>query len=113
MNSIFRRHTITVTRTAHATYVDGRAVRGTSSQFTIRASVQFGTGTKLMNNPEGRGDGRDLILFTDTKLLTNTDAVSPAADSFEWDGATYQVTKCEPWQNQIIPHYRIIGELVR
>lgn len=71
---------------------------------TIYASVQP-IGDELERLPEGRREKSAYKIFTDTLLRT---AKEKNADVLEYKGIQYQVHLIEPWQNDIINHYKAL-----
>ena len=103
--------TLTVTRedTDTGAYnADGDWVKGTTSQFTITASVQPLTGKEMELLPEGRRESQSYKLYSATKLLTVKTAPKDNADLVTYDGRNFEVLIVEDWQNSIINHYKII-----
>lgn len=101
------RKTLTVKRFSSGDYVLGHWVEGTESQFTIKASVQPVKGPELQSMPEGRRDSQIYKLYTDTKLNGIDKQGKKSPDIVVIDGEDFEVVSPEPWQNQIINHYKI------
>jgi hypothetical protein len=68
----------------------------------------------MKNLPEGRRTGAAYALFTDTELLTTREedndlGLDPQkADQITLFGDVCEVMNVEPWQNDVISHYRAV-----
>lgn len=88
--------TYTVTRTAAAGIVKGRATPGATTTISIVASIQPVTGKDLKRLPEGLRT-EDLIAgWTSTELRTAAVA-GVYADKITYLGGSYEVQKVESW----------------
>lgn len=94
----------TVTRTTASTYLNGRLVAGTTSQFTITASVQPVSGRDLKALPEARHGEEVRVVYTTTAL--NTLIPTHAADVVTLDSEPWEVFRVERWQAFGNTHYR-------
>lgn len=102
----FRINTLTVTRYATDTITKGRYSAGTSSTFTISASIHNVTGKELIALPEGRREAEAKKIFTSTSLNT---VDSARADQVAIDGASFEVVKkFDHTKNGVLPHYKYI-----
>lgn len=105
------RTTLDVTRTTASTYVNGRAVPGTSEVVQVVCNVQpvLKTSDTLML-PEA--DRSKACL----KVYTNGDALKSlkeggngwSADRFFWDGDLYEVMKVIPYKMGVLDHYKAV-----
>lgn len=88
--------TYTVTRRAAPTNVNGYAVPGASSTFTITASIQPAPGKALDLLPEGyRGRGGQLC-YTSTPLRTAQSGQVP--DLVNVDGVQHEAVELATWE---------------
>lgn len=98
--------TLTVTRTASGSYVGGDFTPGTTSTLTLTANVQPIKGLELLNFPEGQRTRGILRVYTDVALQTADEATGQAADTFTYNGHTWQVQQVQDYSNSPIPHWR-------
>jgi hypothetical protein len=93
-------------------YVDGVWVDSGESQIAITASIQPATGKDLQNLEQGRRNSAVYAVYTDTALLTTEQAVGATpgtkADQLEIGGIRHEAVHVEPWQNNVINHYRAL-----
>lgn len=102
------RTAFTVNRPAAGSFVKGKWVQsGTMTQITIMASVQPVKGLDLQLVPEARRNGQIVKIFTDTMLQILTPSTNP--DILLAFGYSYEVITVEPWQSNIINHYKCFG----
>jgi hypothetical protein len=85
----------TVTRHAAESYVDGLLVAGSTSTFSITASVQPVTGRELQTLPEAQHGREVRVVFTTAELRTRQAGNAP--DTIEIDGETWAVERQEGW----------------
>ena len=104
MSSSFRKQLIRKTKAA-GSVVNGIFVDGATTPTNIMASVQPLKAHEIEHLPEGRRDSQSYWLFTDTPLNMITSA-NP--DLIIIDGEDYEVFKCEPWQNNVLSHYKVL-----
>lgn len=102
----FRINTLTVTRFANDTMTKGRYVVGTSSTFTISASIHNVNGKDLLALPEGRREAEAKKIFTSESLNT---VGSARLDQVAIDGTAFEVVnKFDHTKNGVLPHYKYI-----
>lgn len=88
--------TYTVTRSAAGAYgTDGRFVAGSTSTFSITASVQPLDGRDLLRLPEGLRTSEVLKIYTKTRLFVQGAGQDP--DSVAIDGVPHQIEMVETW----------------
>ncbi len=118
MGSSFRKP-YTVLRTFVGHYDnDGYWHDGAVEEITISASVQPMRMSERLHYTQMLGEGAftSLIveLFSDEPLLTEKqgNGVRPAqeADVVLWQDRMMKVIQCEPWQNDVINHYRSVAQ---
>lgn len=97
---------VTVTRPGVTTYVSGERTDGASTTLTILASVQPLHGAELLNFEEGQRSKASIKVYTDTELRTLNEAAGTKADLVTWQGAQYEVQRCDPWQVGLLNHWR-------
>ena len=111
MSSFRQSHTLY--RAQAGSYVDGTWVTPGFDSIAITASIQPATGKDLVNVEEGRRQGGVFAVYTDTALQITRQATVAAdpgtvADQLEIGGIRYEAVHVEPWQNNVIPHYRAL-----
>lgn len=92
--------TITGTRPATGSYVDGVWTAGADAALSIEASVNPSTAQELQLLPEGRRTDGAYTLCTETEVLEG--------DVFSIYGDDHEVIRRQVWQNGILPHYLAI-----
>jgi len=96
-----------IRRKVAGTYVNGLWVEGGFTNITILASVQPLNGEQLEMLPEGRRTTQSVKIYTDTKLQTVTSANPDILLAF---GDEFEVITVEPWQSNVISHYKCIAQ---
>jgi len=91
--------TITVTRKAVGSYVNGRWVDGTAADHSVSGNVQPLSGRELQQLPEGDRERQPLKIYT-AFALANGDVVTRG------DGIEYEVQAVEDWTKFNQPHYK-------
>lgn len=104
MNSF--RSTFSVKRVVPGAYVNGFWVEGAESTFTIQASVQPLKGKEMEMLPEGRRNSQSVKIYTDTQLQT---VASGNPDRLVAFGHDFEIQTVEPWQSNVLNHYKCIG----
>lgn len=102
------RSPFTITRKSAGSYVNGKWVEGSTSTFTIQASVQPLRGEEIQLLPEGRRNSQAVRIYTDTQLYVKTDEQTNP-DKLTAFGESYEVLSVEPWQSNVINHYKCIA----
>lgn len=106
MSSSFRKP-ITVNRFAAGAYVNGVWTEAAPVAVVgVTASIQPAPGKEMESLDAGRRTKRGFILYTDTLLQSVETAKNP--DQVVLADGSYEVVKVEPWQNQVLPHYRAL-----
>lgn len=100
------RKPITVTARSTGTLVDGIYIDGVSTVSTIQASVQPAGDNDIKTLPEGRRERKAYRLYTDSSLISLQESQNP--DRVTLYGEDYEVITKDPWQNNVIPHYKYI-----
>lgn len=113
------RKPLTVLRYSGGYYdTDGYWQEGTAEEITIAASVQplaAGEASHYTNvQPQGAFTSLMVALYSDEPFLTEkqgseADAMQEA-DIVLWKGRQMKIIHCEPWQNEVINHYRSIAQ---
>lgn len=100
--------TLTGTRRDPDTLVKGRVVTGATSPLSFSGSVQPITGNERQALPEGLRERGRYYLYTDFALRTENQTTKEPADEVDLFGSKYKVVFLEPWQNNILSHYRAL-----
>lgn len=113
------RKPLTVLRYSGGYYdTDGYWQEGKAEEITIAASVQplaAGEASHYTNvQPQGAFTSLMVALYSDEPFVpekqgSTTDAMQEA-DIVLWQGRQMKVVHCEPWQNDVINHYRSIAQ---
>lgn len=107
MFDVFRKK-LEVERKGQGEFVDGYWQDGSSSLFSIFASIQ-GTDAEILETlPEGYRTRESYTLFTDSKLQTAiTESATP--DIITIEGDKFLVAKITPWQHlDPVKHYEVV-----
>lgn len=114
------RRPVTVTRRTPGVYdSNGRWQEGTTSQLTILASVQPAkvedVSSMMKELPEGRQSGGVVKIYSAEPLQRAEDGTEPIqnADQIAWQGRTYEVVLCMPYQSGLLSHYKSLALEVR
>jgi hypothetical protein len=101
---------VTVTRAAAGSYVDGRWVAGSTSTLTVTASAQphRARPDELLHLPEADRTRESLRLYTETELQTADEETQTPADLVTWDGEQWEVVRVESWPLGLA-HYKAIA----
>ena len=104
------RSTFTLKRKSAAdTYVNGKLVAGATTTTTIEASVQPLKGQEMLLLPEARRTSQAVNIYTDTQLRLANTAAGYNADIVSAFGSDFEIISCEPWQSNVINHYKAVG----
>lgn len=98
---------LTITRSSAGDYVNGRWLPSSTSPLTVQASIQPITGRELLRFPEGWRTREPVMVYTETELRTVDEAAKKQADTFAYNGRTYEVSKVEPWTMGGLSHYEV------
>ena len=107
------RKTITVTRTAPGSYVNGMWVEGSVSSLSARMSIQPLRLEEMDALPEGRRSSKAVKIYSDALLLPADQEASQNADKVLWQGKTWEVVACDSYQMGLIPHYKALAVEVK
>lgn len=102
------RKPLTIRRVAGA-YDNGRWVEGSAIEFDIDASVQpvkSLSENEMQSIPEARRQSGMFRIYTSTELLTS--GVNKTPDRALINNAEYEVFIGNPWQNNVINHYKYV-----
>ena len=90
-------------------YVAGVWVKSGETEIAITASTQPATGKDMDNAPEGKRQSDVVVIFTDTAIQTVVHGDSGTQpDQIEIASVRYEAVHVEPWQNNVINHYRAL-----
>ena len=102
--------TFTLKRKSSATtYVNGKAVTGATTTSSITANVQPLRGQDMLLLPEARRTSQAVVIYTATQLRVANSVAGFDADILTYAGSDYEILSCEPWQSNVISHYKAIG----
>lgn len=109
----FRNTTLTVTRFISQGFVKGQHVPASdvTTTFDIKCSLQpigVSAGKSLISLPENVRESATFSIYTDTELQTVNEANSTKADRVVISGRKYDVILVQPWQNDVINHFKVI-----
>jgi hypothetical protein len=110
MSNLFRKPLV-YTRLSPGSFVMGRWLEGTPTDFPFMASVQATTSHDVQFLDIARRERKSYTLFTDTKLLTLTPGTANP-DRVTINGEVFEVDVEAPWQNNVINHYKFIVTLM-
>ena len=89
---------------------NGKWVAGEIKTFVINASVQPLSIKETESLPDGRRSENLVKLYTDTELYPELQATQSQqarkADKVIWNGKTWKVISCLPYQMNVISHYK-------
>jgi hypothetical protein len=92
--------------------VSGDWVKSGETAIPITASIQPATGKDMLNVPEGKRQSAIYAVYTSTAIQTARHATASAAgtqpDQMEIFGHRCEAVHVEPWQNNVINHYRAL-----
>ena len=97
---------------------DGYWNGGTAEEIKISASVQPLSVGEVKNytnvQPQGAFTSLMVALYSDVPFLPEKQAsatdVMQEADIVLWRGKRMKIIRCEPWQNDVINHYRSVAQ---
>ncbi len=95
-------------RTTASSNVKGQSIPGTTSALNFTASVQPLTGRERETLPEGLREKGAFRLYTDFALRADNQKTKAPADSVILDDKKYIVIIAKPWENNVIPHRKVI-----
>jgi len=96
------------TRTDPGTLLKGQYTEGFTSVINFEASLQPLAGDELETLPEGLREKGAYRLYTDFALRAENQQAETIGDKVTLFGKEYLVVFVEPWQNNVIPHYKAI-----
>jgi hypothetical protein len=94
--------------------VNGTWVATAPDDVAIMASVQPATARDMQNLPQGRRTNGAYVLYSDTEMLTtiagdNDLGLDPRkADRITLFGEVFETMIVDPWQNDVLNHYRVL-----
>jgi len=59
--------------------------------------------------PEGRRNGRVVKIYSDVELYTAKQSTGQNADIVIWLGKNFEVIGCDPYQMEVISHYKSLA----
>jgi|AGTN01.3.fsa_nt_gi hypothetical protein len=108
------RKPITVLRTAPGHYDDaGIWVPGEPATTTVPMSVQPLRAKEMDALPEGRRGSRAVKVYAGAALLVADQTTGQNADIITWQGSSWEVVSCDPYQMDVIPHYKALAVEVK
>jgi len=101
------KETLTVKRYEPGEYVDGYWVDGSTITFNIQTSVQPVKTSELEALPEGRRTSKTYKLYPSIRLVGVNKVLKTSPDIVTIDNEEYEVFEPQPWQNNLINHYKV------
>ena len=98
-------------QTVTSANVEGEMVETFGPIQTGTGSIQPLKGRDLENLPELRERGASYWIYTKTELRTALEG-SHNSDHVVFNGKTFEVIKCEPWENSLINHFKVLVSLI-
>jgi len=95
--TLLENETITITRKAAGSYVNGLYVDGAETVTSIAANVQPLSGSQILQLAEADRKRESWAIFTESEIRVN--------DLVTRGGKTYEVQRVEDFRNQPVPHY--------
>ncbi len=102
--SLLTLESITLTRKAAGTYINGHYVDGAGTSSTIEANVQPLTGKEILQLAEADRNRESLKAFSTSEIRVN--------DIITRSSKTYEVQKVADFSVQSIPHYEAVMLLI-
>lgn len=96
-------------KSAPDTYVNGKLVAAGTTSTTIQASVQPLNGQEMLLLPEARRTSQAVNIYTTTQLRVANTVTGYNADLVTAFGSDFEIISCEPWQSNVINHYKAVG----
>jgi len=87
-------------------YTDGIYVPASESTINFTASVQPVSGDEMETLPEGLREAGMYRLYTDFALRTVNQKTKTPADEIDYADKKYIIVFVQPWQNNVINHYK-------
>lgn len=109
----FRKQTNIERRQAGSYNENGRYEKSPAETISVMASVQPLNASEseqyTLADIEGNRTARLIKVYTDVPLLCDTEDNLTVADIVIWGGKRWKVILCEPWQSNVISHYKSIA----
>lgn len=102
--TLLRNETLTITRKATGSYVNGHYVEGAGTNNSIQANVQPLSGSQILQLPEADRQKESWAVLTESEIRVN--------DIVTRNSKTYEVQRVEDYNNQPNPHYEGIMLLI-
>jgi hypothetical protein len=103
---VFNRKTLNCKRFSASTGDHGKYTKGTTTEFTVKASVQAITPAELILLDEGKRTRQNSVLISEDNLNLATQSTN--ADWVEIEGEQYEVSAKSMWDNGVMPNKRYI-----
>lgn len=114
MSTLFPKQIIYEHHTANGTqgsYNDaGDWIPGDTGEFFFRGSVQPTSGKEIDSLPVGRADTGKVKIYSDSVLPVSKQGGKEAGAIVFWKNQKWEVIYELTFQNNLIPHYKYIGE---
>lgn len=113
MTSSFRQILRVERQIRDGSYVDGEYVfnrdeEGSIETFGISASKHPLSGKEMQALPEGRREKGAFAIITEFRLRTADVELKKNPDIVNIEDEWYEVFSVQPWQNNVISHYRAV-----
>lgn len=102
-------HTLKVYSNNH--YENGWLIKDQSTESTIIADVQPMTGEEINNLNIGRENVGKIKIYYNDELNITKEGTDIIGDIVEWNGEDYELIAKLNYDNNLINHYKYIGEL--
>lgn len=109
MSTLFPRP-IAVERKTDGSYQGGIWVDGDEETIAFIGSVQPMSGKEMDALDVGRRDLGKVKVYSSTPLLVSTEGGDTPGDIVQWQGQRWELIQELRLQNDIIPHYKYVGE---
>ena len=90
----------------------GDYIESSKTPIQIQGSVQPTPANELKSLPEGRRNKESYTVFTKDQLFTVRESGNIKADRLTLFGRPFEIVSVSNWQNNVIPHFEAIAQLI-